>query len=498
MISRKRSMAIIGGGTAGIATLIIAVQRQAANIIYIFDPSPIGPGTVFANIDPDVLCNTSVDTMSIMVDNPLDFYDYLKANGLDVTSESFVPRRWVGNYLAERFREYCIIAHNKGIVIIHMPFLFLSVRINSPRYYTVMFGDELKPQSLTITDIVFCTGFGSSIIPDVFKPYIYHPTFISSPYPENTMLERIPPQSQVLILGSKLSAIDAAILLCREGHHITMISPSGYIPAVRARFMRSKDVTLDQDNLESVMMLWGLKRTMPHTFLLRREYLKYFSGLLKKHTNKSWREQISFARNYRDRLDEEIIIAEKGDSQWQDITVNFMIVMNEIYLNNTLYFVGSFHPDFMTVIHRYLQSISLPNARKLLRYMDNGSLAVQKGVVHSITHPDISSGSWLIDWGCGHKKFNAVVSATGYNSPYYFFNNKGQIVIDANGEHAKDAIAISSSLGFSHPYFKEIESIWFVGMPAHARLWAANAFFVTLNLASQVVDNIINLPGRIN
>ncbi|CFQ71780.1 FAD/NAD(P)-binding protein [Yersinia enterocolitica] len=500
MSSKKRSIAIIGGGVAGVATFIAAVLRHATQLIYIIEPSPIGPGMAFSNVDEDVLCNTSVDTMSILADKPLDFYDYLIASGHVVTTESFVPRKWVGNYLADRFREYFAIAHRDGIVVIHIPHLFISLKINAPRCYSVMFGDVLKPQSLVVTDVVFCTGYGCSRIPDAFSLCLSHPTFIRSPYPEMHMLARIPAHSRVLVIGSKLSAIDTAILLCRESHQVTMISPSGSIPAVRTYLMRcTDDAIIDQDRLASIIMMLRERRsTMPTVDSLKYSYIKYFVGLLKKHTNESWRDQFSFVRNYRDRLYEEISIAEKGKCQWQDITVNFLNVMNEIHLANTSYFVGSFHPDFMKIIHRYLSSIPLINARKILQYIDNGVLFVQKGEIGDISISARSPDVWRIDWGEGDKHFDAIVCATGYCLPYYFFDSKGHIVIDIHSEHAKDAILISSSLGISHPYFKEIESIWFVGIPAHTRLWIVNAFFVVLALANQTVDNIMRLPERIN
>ncbi|CNI41540.1 Uncharacterized protein conserved in bacteria [Yersinia massiliensis] len=493
MKSLMRSLAIIGGGAAGVATFIAAVRHHAAHVIYIIDPLPIGPGTVFSNSDEDVLCNTAVELMSIVEGHPLDFYFYLKNNGHDVTPKSLVPRRWVGHYLAERFRDYCVIAHQENILVTHLPYLFVSLRIDAHRRYSIMFGDVLKPKILAITDIVFCTGYGHSLIPDIFKPYLNHPTLISSPFPEKTMLTRIPKKSSVLVIGSKLSAIDAAKLLCREGHSVTMLSMSGEIPAVRTRFMRNDNIILNQDRLESIMALSAQHDEKSMAISLKRTYLKYFINLINKNTDISFKEQFSFANNYRDRLCDEISITEKGHSQWQKIAFNFVIMANDMCLSDGLhrYFT---HPDIISVIYRYITAISPYNANRLLGYMDRDILVLDKGRVQKISPPGINSERWQVNYGNDDKDFDAIVIAAGYHYPCYYFDKNSDIKVDTDGGHRKEAIDIMPSLGIKHPSLKKDESIWFVGVPAHMRFFTANILLVALTSANKIIERLMKLP----
>ena len=92
------TLAIVGAGAAGVATFIAAVRAQVARSIYMIDPQPIGPGAAFSNTDNDILCNTSVDTMSVLHDMPLDFLEHLRCEGYAFTAESFVPRFLVGRH----------------------------------------------------------------------------------------------------------------------------------------------------------------------------------------------------------------------------------------------------------------------------------------------------------------------------------------------------------------------------------------------------------------
>ena len=110
-------LAIVGAGAAGVATFIAAVRAGVARTIYMIDPHPVGPGTAFSNTDRDILCNTSVDTMSVLHDMPLDFLEHLSCEGYASTPESLVPRFLVGRYLANRFVQYSAMAREQGVVV---------------------------------------------------------------------------------------------------------------------------------------------------------------------------------------------------------------------------------------------------------------------------------------------------------------------------------------------------------------------------------------------
>ncbi|WP_323159530.1 FAD/NAD(P)-binding protein, partial [Pseudomonas marginalis] len=79
--------------------------------------------------DNDLICNTSIDTMSVIIDEPLDFLDYLLEQGYDVEAATYVPRKWMGGYLSNRFDKYCAIASQSNIDIVHLPYLVNSLKI---------------------------------------------------------------------------------------------------------------------------------------------------------------------------------------------------------------------------------------------------------------------------------------------------------------------------------------------------------------------------------
>lgn len=485
---KRKQLAIIGGGAAGVASFIAAVRNHVADTIYIIDPKPIGPGIVFSTQDNDLICNTSIDTMSVIIDEPLDFLDYLLEQGYDVEAATFVPRKWMGRYLSNRFDKYCAIASQSKINIVHLPYLVHSLKIEGNGLYSLKYSDDQQEKSPLITDVIFCTGFGNVRIPDKLNSHQEHPTFIKSPYPEADMLKKIQSKSRVLIIGSKLSAIDAALLLCREGHHVTMISPSGQIPAVRTQFIRMTKSVFNKQDIASIGSLWNKQASKYNNQCLNYKYLRYFIKTLHTHTKVPCHSQFSSANDVYHRLSEEIEIAEKASCEWQDLASNFIVSMNELYLTEDAYFQGAFHPDFAKTLERYITAIALPNAKKLLHYINIGSLIVQPGEIQNIS-TEKHHNSWLIDWGVGEYHFEAVVNATGYYAPYFFINSQGNLEIDRQCTHMDDSISILSSMAAK---IEQQENIWFVGMPAHIRLWTPNAMIAVTTLANRLIENISN------
>ena len=82
-----RRLVIVGGGASGVAAFVAAVRYGVAQSIDIVDPRGIGRGTAFAARRAALLCNTSVETMSIVDDNPDDFLAYLHSIGVPATAQ---------------------------------------------------------------------------------------------------------------------------------------------------------------------------------------------------------------------------------------------------------------------------------------------------------------------------------------------------------------------------------------------------------------------------
>ena len=95
----RAAVAIIGGSVTGVAAFIQLVRAGNAKRIDIIDPEGLADSIAFGVCEDVLLCNTSVQTLSILDDEPHDFQRYLQAQGIDVGEDAFVPRTWVAGYL---------------------------------------------------------------------------------------------------------------------------------------------------------------------------------------------------------------------------------------------------------------------------------------------------------------------------------------------------------------------------------------------------------------
>lgn len=479
-------MQLLAGGAAAVATFISAVKQRAADIIYIIEPKVIGPGIAFSSLDDDILCNTSVGIMSIVYDQQNDFLEYLKECGIDATRDSYVSRSLVGKYLNRKFLHYRDIARKNGVKVFQIHDEFKSLKRIGHCKYIINFCNPLT-QKINVTDVIFCTGYGKPKLPNVLIPYREIDTLVCCPYPEKDMLKRVKYLSRILVIGSKLSAVDSAILLGREGHEVTMISPSGELASVRSRFIRINK-NIEFKNLMKIMTEWDLREKNCVFWTPKHAFLRFVLRTLSTETLSSWKLQFSFLNNYKDILKEEIFIAKNGNALWQDLLADFAFAINEFYINNNS---SDLPKEIKEIIHRYITGLALPNAKKILMLIDAKKLHVRKG---TLKHVHLNP-SWSVDWGEGVEQFDAIVLATGFYLPSFILNLNNELEIDTEEKNKTSAIKITNLLSIKHPDWNENESIWFVGPPAHTRIPLPNAMFIIVSIAEQVISGIKRLTA---
>ncbi|PAM45683.1 FAD-dependent oxidoreductase, partial [Acinetobacter baumannii] len=74
--------------------------------------------------------------------------------------------------------------------------------------------------------VLVCTGSAAPFVPPLVTPHLGAPGIFATPYPTRSWLASLTRPSRVLVLGSRLSAIDSVLLLCGAGHQVLMASPS--------------------------------------------------------------------------------------------------------------------------------------------------------------------------------------------------------------------------------------------------------------------------------
>ncbi|WP_394841795.1 FAD/NAD(P)-binding protein [Pendulispora brunnea] len=464
-------LVIIGGGMTGTAAFIAAVRHRFAKRIDIVDPLPIiGTGTAFSASSPVLLCNTSVAITSLLADQPDDFYAYLHNTGRPVTRDDFVPRSWMTEYARDRYLVYRSLHERRGGEHRHLTARAVAVvRDARPRDEGSRYRVELDNGEVVEATCVFVGhGHGEPRVPEVLQPHLGQEGIFRGLFPEDRLLQALPPRARVLVLGTRLSGIDAALLLCGSGHHVTMASPSGGLPAVRTRTGRKKPGLVRASDIAA------LETTPDATGAAFDEKVKTLvRSVIARISPRPLEEQISSLPGVVDRLRAEIRLAEQGRTDWQDALCAFVDAANDALPRRPSSVRDAAMRLCQGPVARYLAAFPLANAKRLLRYIESGRLVIRSGVPLDIRR----HRHWLVTWqDASQTPFDAIVTAAGYHIPK-LHAQRDRIDLVNDPSKCCTPPTVHAELDITLPGASTRENIWLLGISSSIRIPSINAIY---------------------
>ena len=239
-MSKHVSIAIIGGGASGTITALYLMRKlNSPAHIYLVEKrkEAVYRGYAYSsqlNYEP---LNVPAGRMSIFNHLPDDFFYWLKNkkqqdSETEITRDSFVSRRWFGDYLTERIT---LVAQQAS----HIQFETIVDSVQdvvmdaSNESYNLIFAGGHK---LAVNYLVFATG--NEAPADVFEEREVsrlNGHYVSNPWVANP-LDGIDRDSNVLIIGTGLTMVDHVVSLHKRGHlgKIYCHSRNGYLPLTHA------------------------------------------------------------------------------------------------------------------------------------------------------------------------------------------------------------------------------------------------------------------------
>jgi uncharacterized NAD(P)/FAD-binding protein YdhS len=222
---------VIGCGAAG-TSVLDAVVRTAATLhrrveVTVFEPGgAFGPGRAYDLASGSAPLNLIPARMSVRPDEPAHFSNWLGIAERDV----YLPRATYGRYLADVVSTDLTIALSYGsrVELIDERIVELTARAGEFHAWSA------EDRQYRFDVVFLCVG---SAEPDDGYGLAGAPGFIPDPYPLADLPDAVGPNASVAVLGSGLSAVDAALRLAERGRQgpITLVSRSGCLPAVRGR-----------------------------------------------------------------------------------------------------------------------------------------------------------------------------------------------------------------------------------------------------------------------
>ena len=227
-------IAIIGAGASGTITAINLLKKlqQPASIFLIEKRSEsLYRGTAYSSQLEYEPLNVYAGRMSLYNDNHDDFYNWIlenKKSSEEITHESFVSRRWYGEYLEANLKASVAKKWN-GVLFETISTATENIAKTAEGNYVLKQEDERE----IATDIVILAT-GNEKPADVISKeaiQVLGENYVSNPWNKNP-LENISTDESVLLIGTGLTMVDHVVSLKKRNHSakVFALSRNGLLP----------------------------------------------------------------------------------------------------------------------------------------------------------------------------------------------------------------------------------------------------------------------------
>lgn len=220
---------IIGGGFSGTLTAVQLVRKssQPLNITILETREEVGRGLAYSTPNEDHLLNVRASGMSAFPDDSDHFLRFAQSQNPEVTPDTFVSRKFYGQYIQSLLNDARSEAASNGteIHLVRGEAIDIVEQTHSKSHQVVL----KNGNALEADYVVFATGNLLLKPPALFSKAADR--YIHNPWHPGVM-EAIKTDEKILIIGTGLTAVDKIIDLQNSAHHgsITAVSRHGRLP----------------------------------------------------------------------------------------------------------------------------------------------------------------------------------------------------------------------------------------------------------------------------
>lgn len=230
-IEKAPVIVVVGGGFSGTITAAQLLRKSAdagvdTEVVLVERQGAVGEGLAYGTRDSWHLLNVAAGRMSVWPDRPDDFVEWCSRRYRPVAKGEFLPRMWYGEYV----RESLLATANQTADRSRLRVMFDEVRRLLRRAdggWNVYFG---RSASTLAAAVVLAIGHRPPADPLGQLWSGPRNRFIADPW-QAFATNAIAPGDEVVVLGTGLTAVDAALSLSRDRRApITLISRRGLLP----------------------------------------------------------------------------------------------------------------------------------------------------------------------------------------------------------------------------------------------------------------------------
>jgi uncharacterized NAD(P)/FAD-binding protein YdhS len=252
MPAKAIDVAVIGGGLSATAlACVLAEQASREHRIALFNRADLGPGTAYAPQSASLLMNGPVRAMSAVPGDDRHLARYL----VDEADDALICRARYGAYL--RATSANALAQHPGMT--HERAEMVDIERTALGYrLTDDAGRRCDARAVVL-------ALGNLPPNDSFLPESVrrHPGYAGDPWTAD--IAHFDPAAEVIVIGSRLTAMDTIALLdeCAFRGRVHIVSRHGLLPLVEDASIRGVDpATLELDTRTPHTMLRSLRRAV--------------------------------------------------------------------------------------------------------------------------------------------------------------------------------------------------------------------------------------------
>jgi uncharacterized NAD(P)/FAD-binding protein YdhS len=294
------TVAIIGGGVSG-AFVVLNCLRQATAPLKIlwFDTAGLFcKGLAYSTHEEVHLLNVRASNMSVFVDEPAHFVNWLKVNGYSYKAKDFVPRSIYGTYVMSTFEE--LKAGHAFVEVIQKTEEVVSVA-RQENGFTVK-----AQQEYLVNKVVLAIGNFLPAHPrSVSKEFTASANYFQNAF-NSDALDKVALFDTVTVIGAGLTMIDVVLALAHRNYKgkIRIISPHGYLPQAHTEQIRAIGDLIDPQRTYTLPELYALVKQQLRK--AKAETLSPYAVIdaLRPHAQRLWLnfstdDQLRFLRHLR-------------------------------------------------------------------------------------------------------------------------------------------------------------------------------------------------------
>ncbi|KAJ5148543.1 FAD-NAD(P)-binding-domain-containing protein [Penicillium atrosanguineum] len=450
------NIVVVGGGASGLAILLQLIERaksgnQLGRIVVLEKNRIPGPGLAYSDACTGTILNMHTDTMGLYVDQPRHFSQWRT----NLKEGDFPSRQNYGEYLQATWAQAMDAAQLTGLMVsvIHEEAKEIDRSNDGAFTLTLGNGTHLRSQAVILALGNFSSVFNSHLI--------NLPGFFASPWPL-PQLRSITPDSSVIIVGSRLSAVDAATYLSDNGHRgtITLMSRSGRLPKVQG----------DQTTYPRRYALYELaKKTESDP---QDSLLQVMSGLmdeLSRATDGDWSWILDDSSPVK-QIRQDIKAALTSQVQWQAVLRGTAPVIERYWKclspGSQQLFMEKYHSIWM----RFRHAMPAQNAQKILRMLESSQLQIVRGdsvnwdgTFKAQTSAGIVEAPFVIEatgQECSLNRIQSPLIQSALKNTLITAHPSGGIIVDFDSLSASPGLyAIGSLTCGTHFYVSAIDRI---------------------------------------